>query len=184
MNIEEQVKSKMQATLDHFKQELKNLRTNRANPGIVEGVSVEVYGSSQMKIKELANITTPEARQILIAPFDPQTVGPIAKGIEKANLNLKPIVEGSVIRIHLAPLNEETRKEIVKRAKTQAENSKIVIRDIRRKSNELLKKQKQSSEITEDVMKKLEKTIQDLTDAFCKQIDDHFSIKEKEIMAV
>ena len=90
-----QVEAKMQATLEHFKQELKNLRTNRANPGMVEGVTVEVYGS-HMHIKELANITTPESRQILISPFDPQTAGAIAKGIEKANLNLQPVVEGHV----------------------------------------------------------------------------------------
>ena len=83
----------MQATLEHFKQELKNLRTNRANPGMVEGVFVEVYGA-HMRIKELANITAPEARQILITPFDPQTAAAIAKGIEKANLNLQPVVEG------------------------------------------------------------------------------------------
>lgn len=181
--IEDEVKGKMQATLEHFKQELKNLRTNRANPGVVEGVVVEVYGA-QMKVKELANITTPEARQILISPFDPQTAGAIAKGIEKANLNLQPILEGQSVRINVPPMDQTMRQEIVKQGKKKAEDAKIAIRDIRRKSNDTIKQQKSSGDLTEDMVKKLEKAIQELTDKFCKQIDDLFAAKEKEIMAV
>lgn len=179
--IEEEVKNRMNATLEHFKQELKNLRTNRANPGVVEGVSVDVYGT-HMKVKELASITTPEARQILISPFDPQTAGAIAKGIEKANLNLQPILEGHSVRINVPPMDESMRKEIVKQGKKKAEDAKIAIRDIRRKSNDTIKNAK--GDLTEDMVKKLEKAIQELTDKFCKQIDDLFSTKEKEIMAV
>ena len=103
MSTEKEGESKMQATLEHFKQELKNLRTNRANPGMVEGVSVEVYGT-HMRIKELANISAPEARQIVITPFDPQTAAAIAKGIEKANLNLQPVLESNMIRINVPPV--------------------------------------------------------------------------------
>ncbi len=179
--IEDEVKNRMNATLEHFKQELKNLRTNRANPGVVEGVSVDVYGT-HMKVKELASITTPEARQILISPFDPQTAGAIAKGIEKANLNLQPILEGHSVRINVPPMDESMRKEIVKQGKKKAEDAKIAIRDIRRKSNDTIKNAK--GDLTEDMVKKLEKAIQELTDKFCKQIDDLFSTKEKEIMAV
>ena len=181
--IEDQVKAKMQAALDHFKQELKNLRTNRANPGVVEGVSVDVYGA-QMKVKELANITTPETRQILITPFDPQTASAIAKGIEKANLNLQPVLEGHAIRINVPPMDQSMRQEIVKQGKKKAEDAKIVIRDIRRKSNDTIKEKKSSGELTEDMIKKLEKAIQELTDKFCRQIDELFSAKEKEILAV
>ncbi|CAM0117822.1 ribosome recycling factor [Rhabdochlamydiaceae symbiont of Dictyostelium giganteum] len=181
--FENEVKAKMQVTLDHFKQELKNLRTNRANPGVVEGVNVDVYGA-QMKVKELAQITTPEARQILITPFDPQTCAAIAKGIEKANLNLQPIVEASMIRIHVPPMDQAVRQDIVKQGKKKAEDAKISIRDIRRKSNDTLKEQKTAGVITEDLMKKLEKVIQELTDQFCRQVDDLFSVKEKEILAV
>ncbi len=181
--IEDEVKTKMQATLEHFKQELKNLRTNRANPGVVEGVSIEVYGS-HMRVKELANITTPEARQILITPFDPQTAAAIAKGIEKANLNLQPVLEGHAIRINVPPMDQSMRQTIVKQGKEKAENAKIAIRDIRRKSNDTIKQKKTSGDMTEDMVKKLEKAIQELTDKFCKQIDDLFSAKEKEIMAV
>ncbi len=178
--FENEAKTKMQAALDHFKQELKNLRTNRANPGIVEGVSVEVYGT-HMKVKELANITTPEARQILITPFDPQTIVPIVKGIEKANLNLQPISEKGAIRIAVPPMDQATRQEIVKQGKKKAEETKITLRDIRR---DAIKEGKSSEELTEDMMKKFEKAIQELTDKFCKQVDDLFSAKEKEIMAV
>lgn len=173
----------MQAALDHFKSELKSLRSNRANPAVLDGVMVEAYGS-QMRIKELANVTAPEPRQLLITPFDPQTSGVIAKGIEKANLNLQPVIEGQVIRINIPPMDESMRKQIVKQGKQKAEDSKVVIRDIRRKNNDLVRKQKADGLITEDVMKKEEKGIQDLTDRYCKEIDDLFSAKEKEIMTV
>jgi ribosome recycling factor len=179
----EQTKAKMQAALDHFKTELKNLRSNRANPAMLDGVIVEAYGT-QMRIKELANVTVPEPRQILISPFDPQTSAAIAKGIEKANLNLQPVVEGQVIRINVPPMDEAMRKQIVKQGKLKAEDSKIALRDIRRKNNELVRKQKADGVITEDVMKKEEKGIQDLTDKYCKEVDDLFAAKEKEIMTV
>jgi ribosome recycling factor len=183
MTTEKEVEAKMQVTLEHFKQELKNLRTNRANPGMVEGVSVEVYGT-HMKIKELANISAPEARQILITPFDPQTAGAISKGIEKANLNLQPILESGTVRINVPPMDQAMRVEIVKQGKKKAEDAKIVIRENRRKSNDMIRKQKADGLITEDALKKLEKAIQELTDKFCRTIDDLFAAKEKEIMAV
>ncbi len=181
--VTEQTKVKMQAALDHFKTELKNLRSNRANTAMLDGVLVEAYGS-QMRIKELANVTVPEPRQILISPFDPQTSAAIAKGIEKANLNLQPVVEGQVIRINVPPMDESMRKQIVKQGKQKAEDSKIALRDIRRKNNELVRKQKADGLVTEDVMKKEEKGIQELTDKFCKEVDDLFTAKEKEIMTV
>jgi ribosome recycling factor len=179
----QEAKTKMQATVDHFKTELKNLRSNRANPGILDGVMVEIYGAA-MRIKELANVTVPESRQLLISPFDPKTAGAIAKGIEKANLNLQPIVEGHIIRINIPPMDEAMRKQIVKQGKQKAEDTKIVIREVRRKNNEAVRKQKADGMITEDVMKKEEKTIQELTDKFCKEVDDLFAAKEKEIMTV
>ncbi len=108
---------------------------------MLDGVMVEAYGS-HMRIKELANVTVPEPRQLLISPFDPQTAAAIAKGIEKANLNLQPVVEGQVIRINVPPMDESMRKQIVKQGKQKAEDAKIVIREIRRKNNELVRKQK------------------------------------------
>lgn len=182
-SVTDQAKSKMLAAVEHFKTELKNLRSNRANPGMLDGVSVDVYGT-HMRIKELSNVTTPEPRQILITPFDPSTTSAIVKGIEKANLNLQPVAEGQVIRINVPPMDEAMRKQIVKQGKQKAEDAKIVIRDIRRKNNELVRKQKADGLTTEDVMKKEEKGIQEATDKYCKEIDDLFTAKEKEIMTV
>jgi ribosome recycling factor len=183
MSLTDQTKSKMQAALEHLKQELKNLRSNRANPSMLDGVTVEVYGT-QMKLKELANVTAPEPRQLLVTPFDPQTAGHIAKGIERANLNIQPILEGTIIRINIPPMDESMRKEIAKQARKKGEDAKIVIREIRRKANEQVRKQKADGEVTEDIMKKTEKTVQELTDQFCKMADDVAAAKEKEIMTV
>jgi ribosome recycling factor len=183
MDIAAQNKQKMQATVDHFKQELKQLRSNRANPSMLDSVTVEVYGSP-MRLKELANITTPEPRQILISPFDPHNVNAICKGIERANLNLLPTADGHVIRINVPPMDESMRKEITKQAKKKAEDAKVAVREIRRKNNDLARKLKADGELPEDVLKKTEKTIQEQTDKFCKEIDDLFAAKEKEIMTV
>lgn len=183
MDIADQNKQKMQATVDHFKQELKQLRSNRANPGVLDGVTVEVYGAP-MRLKEIASITAPEPRQLLITPFDPHNVTAISKGIERANLNLMPIVDGNVVRINIPPMDESMRKEIVKQAKKKAEDAKIAIRETRRKNNDSARKQKADGDLPEDVLKKVEKTIQDQTDKFCKEIDDLFAAKEKEILTV
>lgn len=183
MNNEGEVKKTMHAAMEHYKEELKNIRTSRASPALVENLLVEVYGT-KMKIRELANITVPEARQLLITPFDPQNVNAIAKGIEAANLNIQPMVDGNVVRIMIPPMDEQVRKEMSKKCKEKAEGAKIKIREIRRKFNELLKKQKQSKEIAEDVAKREEKMIQDLTDKYCKDIDCLCQAKEKEVLEV
>ena len=169
--------------MEHFKKELNNLRTGRANPSMFDSIRIEVYGS-QMRMRELANVTTPEPRQILITPFDPQTAGPISKSIEKANLNVQPMLEGNVIRINIPPLDESMRKDIVKQGKKKAEDAKVSIREIRRKGNDLIRKQKADGDITEDEVKTGEKKVQELTDDYCKQVDELFNVKEKEIMTV
>lgn len=181
MNNEGEVKKSMNGAIDHFREDLKNIRTSRASPSLVENLQIEVYGT-KMRIKELANITVPEARQLLITPFDPQNANAIAKGIEAANLNIQPRVDGHVVRILIAPMDESIRKEMSKKCKEKAESAKIKIREIRRKYNEILKKQKQSNEIAEDVMKKEEKMIQEMTDKFCKDIDCLCQAKEKEVL--
>lgn len=183
MSVVSDTKQKMKESVEHFKKELSQLRTGRANPAMFDSVLIEVYGST-MRLRELANVNTPEPRQIVINPFDPQTVGPIAKSIEKANLNVNPIVDGTSIRINIPPLDESMRKEIVKQGKKKAEDAKIVIREIRRKGNDHVRKQKAEGIIAEDEQKKAEKSIQELTDDHCKQIDDLFAAKEKEIMTV
>ncbi len=183
MNVEKQVKDGMQQTFDHFKQELKSLRSSRANPSMLDCVMVEAYGA-KLRLKEVANITTPEARQLLITPFDPATAHAIVKGIEVANLNLRAIIDGNVVRVNIPPMDEATRKDIVKVCKKKGEEAKIAIREVRRKNNDAVKKQKADGLIPEDMMKKLEKTIQDLTDKFCKDIDTLCVDKEKEILSI
>lgn len=183
MSVVSDTKHKMKEAVEHFKKELSHLRTGRANPAMFDNVLIEVYGTT-MRLRELANVTTPEPRQIAIHPFDPQTVGPIAKSIEKANLNVNPIAEGTHIRINIPPLDENMRKEIVKQGKKKAEDAKIVIREIRRKGNDHVKKQKAEGIIAEDEQKKVEKSVQELTDEHCKLIDDLFAAKEKEILTV
>ena len=164
--------------LEHFKSELRNLRSGRANPAVLDSVLVEVYGS-EMRLKDLAQVSVAEARQLLVTPYDAQTAGPIAKGIEKANLNLQPMVDGGVVRVPVPPLTEEIRKDTVKLGKKKAEETKVQVREIRRKSNDTVKKQKTENEIPEDMQKKLEKQIQDLTDKYCKEVDVLFSEKRE-----
>ncbi len=176
------VKQNMHKTFEHFQEELKNLRSGRPNPSILDTVSVEVYGAA-MKIRDLASVSVSE-RQLLVSPFDPTTANSIAKGIEKANLNLQPIVDGNIIRIPIPPMSEELRKEIVRDAKKKAEDAKVGIRENRRKANDQAKKDKASGEMTEDDLKRSEKDVQKLTDDYCKKIDDFFAQKEKDILQV
>lgn len=182
-NIESQVKTAMQAALDHLKQELKALRTGRANSSMLDKVTVEVYGS-HVKLKEIASLSVPEARQIVVTPFDFSTANAIKKGIEAANLGVNPMIDGKVIRINIPPMDETVRKQIAKQCKELGEKSKIVMREVRRKYNDLIKKQKADGIIPEDMMKKLEKIIQELTDRFCKDIDQATAEKEKEVMTI
>lgn len=180
MSVKDQTKNSMDGVIDHFTRELNNLRTGRASPKMLDGVDVEVYGSN-MRIRDLANVTVPEARQIVISPFDPQTAGAIAKGIEKANLGLQPIKEEGVVRINIPPMDEAQRRDTVKFAKKKAEDAKVSIREARRKSNEQIDV---DSDLTEDGKRGAKKKVQDLTDEYCKKIDDMFLKKEKEIMSV
>lgn len=183
MNVVKDIESKMKNSIEHFKIELRNLRTGRANPSVLDSVIVDVYGSD-MRLKDIAQVSVSDSRQLLVSPYDPQTVGSIAKGIERANLNLMAIVDGHVVRIPVPPLTEEIRRDTVKIGKKKAEDTKVQLRDIRRKGNDLIKKQKADNEIPEDMQKKLEKQIQELTDKFCKEVDTLFSQKEKDIMEV
>lgn len=183
MSILDQTKTRMTAALEHLKEKLKSIRTGRANPGMVDGVIVEVYGS-QMRIKDLASITAPEARQILITPFDINNKGMIGKAIEKANLGFMPIIDGNVIRIKIPQMDEKMREEMKRICHKEGEEAKIVIRNIRRDSNESARKQKKDNLISEDEVKSLEKKIQDLTDKSCREADDLVVKKEKEVSTI
>ncbi len=183
MSIEKEVETKMKDALEHLKQELRNLRTNRPNPGMLDSVKVEVYGS-QMKIRDLASVSVADGRQLVVTAFDGQTAGPIAKAIEKSPLGVRAILEGNIVRIPIPPMSEEVRKDIAKQAKDRGEKAKISIRNIRRDGNELVRKQKSDGEISEDVQKRAEKKIQEFTDKSCKEADELTKAKEKDIMVV
>lgn len=183
MSVLEQTKAKMSTAIEHLKNDLKNIRTGRANPGMVEHVMVEVYGS-MMRLKDVASITVPESRQLLITPFDPQNASMIGKSIEKSNIGFMPIVDGHVVRIKIPPMTEELRKKMAKICHEEKEKTKVSIRNIRRDANEAVRKQKADGEIAEDIMKKLEKGIQEMTDKFCKEADDLSEKKEKEISTI
>jgi len=183
MNNEDAIKQEMNLTISRYKEELKTLRTSRANPSLIENVQVEVYGT-KMRLKDIANITVPESRQLLITPYDAQNVNPIAKAIEMANLNLQPQVDNNVIRINIPPMDEEIRKRMSSKCREKSENAKVKLREIRRRFNEIIKKQKQAGEIPEDMMRKEEKMIQEMTDRFCRDVDCLCQEKEKEMLEV
>lgn len=183
MTIQDQAKAKMAAAIEHLKNDLKNIRTGRANPGLVEHVLIEVYGSS-MRLKDVASISTPEARMLLITPFDPQAAGAIGKGIEKANLGVTPIVDGHSVRIKIPSMTEEMRTKMAKICHEEREKTKVSIRNIRREANEQARKQKAEGVIAEDILKKTEKSIQELTDKYCKEADELSEKKEKELATV
>lgn len=181
--VEAQVKAAMQTAIDHLKSELKTLRTGRANASILDKIHVEIYGS-HMPLKALANINVPEPRQIVVTPFDHSNTNAIAKAIEAANLGVNPMVDGKLIRINIPPMDESIRKQIAKQCKEHGEKTKVSLRDVRRKFNDLVRKQKADGIIPEDQMKKAEKHIQDLTDKFCKDVDLLCAEKEKEILTI
>lgn len=183
MGVTDDAKNKMHAALEHLKTELKGIRTGKANPAMLDSVSVEVYGSA-MRIKDVASVSAPEMRQLLITPFDPQTASSITKGIEKANLGLQPIVDGNAVRIKIPQMDESLRKEMAKMCHKKREEAKVSIRIIRRDANDEIRKQKSAGDIPEDLMKKLEKTVQELTDKCCQEADDIAALKEKEVMHV
>ena len=183
MNVADQTKAKMAAAIEHLKNELKAIRTGRANPGMLDNILVEVYGSP-MRIKELASVNSPEPRLLTIQPFDPETTAAIGKGIEKANIGFQPIVDGNMVRIKIPPMDDSMRKQMIKLCHKTKEEAKIVIRNLRRDANDLIRKMKADGNLAEDMMKKLEKTIQELTDKFCKEADEITEKKEKEVSTI
>jgi ribosome recycling factor len=173
---------KMLKSEQHMEYEFSGVRTGKASPALVENIQAEVYGS-MMRIKELANISVPESRMLMIQPWDQGSVGPIEKAIQKANLGLNPAVQGKFIRIVLPDLSTETREKFVKMVKHMAETGKIAIRQIRRDALEVLKKEGKNG-ISEDEIETAEGEVQKLTDQYIKKLDAHLAIKEAEIMKV
>lgn len=181
--MEKETEKKMKDALEHLSQDLRNLRTSRPNPGMLDSIQVEVYGSN-MRIRDLGSVSIADGRQLVITAYDAQTAGPIAKAVEKSPLGLQPILEGNIVRIPIPPMSEEVRKDMAKQAKEKGEKAKITIRNIRRDGNDSIRKQKADGDISEDIQKKTEKKIQEFTDKYCKEADELVKSKEKEILEV
>ena len=176
----EEKMSKTELVVQH---EFAGMSTGRASPVLVENIVVEVYGS-QMRIRELAGITTPEPRVLAIQPWDASTVHPIEKAILKSNLGITPTVQGKIIRLVLPELSQERRQEMVKIVRKMTEDGRVAVRHVRRDAIEALKKETKRGGIAEDQEEVAEKEVQKLTDQYIAKIDAHLAGKEKEILTV
>ena len=173
--------SRMEKTVNALKEEYNTIRTGRASASIFDKVRVDYYGTPT-PLNQVGTISIPEARTVVISPFDKSTISAIEKAIQKAELGLNPSNDGKVIRISIPPLTADRRKELVKQAKTTAENYRTTIRNIRRDGNDDLKKQQKAGTLTEDALKTEENDLQKLTDKYIAEINKIYDAKEKEIM--
>jgi len=178
-----EAEEKMIKTEQVVQHEFSGIRTGKASPVLVENITAEVYGS-HMRIRELAGITTPEPRMILISPWDAATVHPIEKAIQKSSLGINPSIQGKTIRLFLPELSTERRQELVKITHKLAEDGRIAIRHVRRDSIEAVKKESKAGGVAEDQVETAEKEIQKLTDQYIAKIDANLALKEKEILTV
>jgi ribosome recycling factor len=181
--ILDEMEEKMMKTLDFVHNEFATVRTGKASTSLVENVQVEAYGT-HVRLRELAGISTPEPRLIVIQPWDPTVVQAVEKAILKSELGIMPQVDGKIIRIPIPELDEERRRELDKVVKKMAEEGRVAIRNERRHAIELAKKTQKEGKITEDELHHLEKEIQKKTDEYIKEIDTVLAHKEKEILAV
>ncbi|CAM2937643.1 ribosome recycling factor [Hathewaya histolytica] len=182
-NVINNAKDKMSKSIAVLKEELAGMKAGRANPKMLEKIEVEYYGTLT-SINQLANISVPEARILLIQPYDKSSIKEIEKSILKSDLGLNPSNDGSAIRLIIPELTEETRKNLVKTVKKSGEDLKIAIRSVRRDANDKIKNLKKEAEITEDEAKTYEDKIQKETDNYVAEVDKLVNEKEKEIMTV
>ena len=178
-----EVKAKMDKSISVLASELASIRAGRANPSVLDKITVDYYGVPT-PIQQVGTVSVPEARSIVIQPWDATVLKEIEKAILASDLGINPNNDGKVIRLTFPPLTEERRKEIVKTVKKIGEDSKVAIRSIRRDALEMFKKQQKASEITEDDLKGIEKDIQDMTDNSIKEIDEIVKKKEAEVLEV
>ena len=182
-DVVDQVNTKMEASVEALKRELVKIRTGRASLALLDGIKVDAYGSL-LPVDQVGTMTIPESRLIVIQPWDPQMLPVIEKAILSSALGLTPANDGKVIRLTIPQLTEERRKELVKQVKKIAEEFKVAVRNVRRETNDSLKKMKKDKDISEDDMFRLQEEAQKATDAFIKQIDEVAAGKEKEVMEV
>jgi ribosome recycling factor len=174
---------KMKKSLSALEEEFNTLRTGRASPALFDKIRVEYYGNPT-PLNQVATISVPEARLVVIQPWDKSTIGDIEKAIQKSELSVNPSNDGKVIRINIPPLTEERRKEYVKVAKNMAEQCRVSIRNVRRDANDELKKAEKDGEMSEDELKRAEDHVQKLTDRYVDDVNTLLDAKEKEIIEI
>jgi len=177
------IESRMTKCVEATRSDFASIRTGRATPALLDRLHVEAYGQS-VPLKQVAGVSAPDTRTLVIAAWDKGVVSEIKKAIEKSDLGLTPNIDGTAIRLIVPPLNEERRKDLAKVVKKKAEDGKIAVRNVRHKAHDEIKAQLKSSDITEDDNKRMQETLQKLTDRFVKEIDALVAAKEKEIMEV
>lgn len=178
-----ETEASMEKGFEYLQHEFAAVRTGKASPALVENIDVEAYGA-QMKLKQLAVITTPEPRLLVIQPFDGSTTKDIEKAIKESKLGINPIVDGKIIRLPIPALSEERRKDLVKGIKQMAEEARVRIRSARRDGIDSLKKAQKDGKISEDDLTSYEKEVQKVTDGFNKKIDEAVNAKEIDILKV
>jgi ribosome recycling factor len=181
-SIQSHADDQMKKAIDHLEVELVKIRAGKANPQMVDGITVDYYGSP-MPLNQVSNISVMDARTLSIQPWEKNMLQPIEKAIITANIGIHPQNDGNIIRLFLPPLTEERRKDLVKKCHGEGEHSKVAIRNIRRDAIEHIKRL-QKNGLSEDATKDAEANIQGLTDKFIVTVDKHLSLKEKEIMIV
>ena len=177
------VEEKMNKAIDHLFDELANVRAGRANPAILNKISVDYYGAAT-PINQIGTVSVPEARQILITAWDKSLLSAVEKAIQKSDIGINPINDGNSIRINFPELNEQRRKELVKDVKALCEEAKVAVRNGRRDAIDQAKAAQKANEMTEDELRSAEEQIQKLTDKYVEKIDSMFASKEKEIMEI
>ncbi|WP_342512574.1 ribosome recycling factor [Sporosarcina sp. FSL K6-1522] len=181
--VMEQTKERMEKAIGSYTRELATIRAGRANASLLDRISVEYYGAPT-PLNQMAGISVPEARLLVIQPYDKTTLGDIEKAIMKSDIGIQPTNDGTIIRLAIPALTEERRKELVKLVKKEAEEAKVAIRNVRRDANDDFKKLEKSGDITEDELRRTGEDVQKLTDANIEKIDEIAKAKENEIMEI
>ena len=181
--ISSQAHDAMEKAINHLEAELIKIRAGKATPNIVDGITVDYYGTPT-PINQIGNIAVADARTLTIQPWEKNMLQPVERAIIAANIGITPQNDGNMIRLFLPPLTEERRKELVKRAHVEGEHSKVAIRNIRRDANDEIKKLEKNGEVPEDTSRRVQEEIQKLTDRFIKEADQVVANKEKEMLEV
>lgn len=177
------LESKIGKSHESLKEELATIRAGRANPSLLDRVTVKYYGTDT-PLKQLANVSSPDARTLVVTPFDPKSIGDIEHGIQAANVGINPVNDGKVVRLVVPQVTEERRKELTKEVKALGEEAKVSVRNLRKKALDELKKQEKAGELTEDDLRGEQDEVQELVDKGIDKIDEIVAAKDKEIMEV